>query len=93
MLVKWSYFVGEVLDGVNDLFSLYCPQVLLCLNLECRGNFKTHKNSVQERDFYGEFFDAIDHIPKTFVGEALGYWIGIFDLQKSPDQREELCYR
>ena len=73
MLVKWSYFVGDVLDGVKDLFLLRCPQVLSCLNLECRGIFKTHKNLVQDREFFGEFFDAIDHIPKTFVGEALGY--------------------
>ena len=64
MLVKWSYFVGEVLDGVKDLFLLYCPQVLSCLNLECRDIFETHKNLVQDREFFGEFFDAIDHILK-----------------------------
>ena len=59
--------------GVNN-----CLQVLLYLNLECRGIFETHKNPIQEKEFYGEFFDAIDYIPKTFVGEAIGYWIRYF---------------
>ena len=78
MLIKWSYFIGEVLGGVRDVFLLCCPQVLSCLNLECRGIFEIHKNSVQEREFFGEFFDVIDHIPKIFVGEAIGYWIRYF---------------
>ena len=46
-----------------------------CLNLGCRGIFETHNNPIQEREFYSEYFDVIDHIPKTFVGEPIGYFL------------------
>ena len=58
----------------RDVFLTCCPQVLSCLNLGCRGIFETHNNPIQEREFYGEYFDVIDYIPKTFVGEPIGYW-------------------
>ena len=58
-----------------------CQQLsssFVILKLRVWGIFETHKNPIQEKEFYGEFFDAIDYIPKTFVGEAIGYWIRYF---------------
>ena len=31
------------------------------------------RNTQKERGFYGEFFDVINPIPKTFVGEIIRY--------------------
>ena len=70
---EWSYFVGKVLSRVKDVFLPCCPQVLSYLNLGCRGVFEKYKSQVQEREFYGELFDVIDLIPKTFVGEIISY--------------------
>jgi len=68
----WSYFIGKVLGGIRNVFLPSYPQDLSCLNLECRGIFKTHKRPVQKKkNFIGEFFDIIDHIPKTFVRETI----------------------
>ena len=68
-----SYFVGKVLDRVSDVFLSCYPQVLSCLNWGCRGIFETHKSPIQEREFYGNFFDVIGPILKTFVEEVIGY--------------------
>ena len=57
----------------RDVFLTCCPQVLSCSNLGHKGIFETHNNSVQERKFYREYFDIIDHISKTFVEEPIGY--------------------
>lgn len=35
--------------------------------------FELHKSSVQEIEFYGEFCDVIDPIPKTLAREVIGY--------------------
>ena len=45
-----------------------CSQVISYLNLRYRGIFE-----IQEREFYGGFFNIIDLVPKTFVGEVIGY--------------------
>ena len=43
------------------------------LKLGCGDIFKTYKSPVQEREFYGNFFDIFVPILKTFVGEVIGY--------------------
>ena len=71
-------FVGKVLGGIRGVFLPCWPQFLSCLNLGYKSNFETHKSSIQEREFYGEILDVIHYIPKTFVGEAISYWMGYF---------------
>ena len=59
------------LSEVKDVSLPCCSQVFSYLRY--MGIFETHKNWVQEREFYGVFFNIIDLIAKTFVGEVIGY--------------------
>ena len=70
--------MGKVLDEIKDVSLPCCSQVFSYLNLMYRGIFETHKSRVQEREFYGVFFNIIDLIPKTYVGEVIGYWMKYF---------------
>ena len=61
--------------------------------IKCRGIFKSHKNSVQKRKFYGESCDVIDPILKSFVEEVMGYLMENFLPSKKSKTKRESYYR
>ena len=65
---EWSSFVGKVLGGVKKVFLSCCPQVLSCLNLGCRGIFKTRR---MKEDFMENFLMLLNLFLKHLSEKSL----------------------